>query len=114
MKPKGSSLWLMPSGKIYKRFSNLIKKLAKEYDDPVFEPHITLLGEFTDSLEVSAKGANELVSGQKPFTVNLEEIDYQAFYFRTLFVKAKKTQPLLALHNRAKEVFNIQNIPPYM
>lgn len=111
---KGYTLWLMPKGTVYERFFGLIKKLALENNGPVFEPHVTLLGEFTNSLEEAIKGAKELVKDQNPFTINLEEIDYQDFYFRTLFVKAQITQPLLALHEHAKALFNMRSIPPYM
>ena len=55
----------------------------------------------------------QVVHGQKPFTINMGEIGYEDFYFRTLFVRAKETEALLALHNRAKEIFKM-NIPPYM
>lgn len=113
MKSKGHTLWLIPTGKAYEKFSNLIKKLAKEYNAPVFEPHITLLGDFMQPEEECIELTKQLVLGQKPFTINMGEVGYEDFYFRTLFVRADKTEPLLALHNRAKEIFKV-DIPPYM
>lgn len=115
---KGYSLWLMPPGEYYKRFADLIKTLAQKYGGPVFQPHITLLGElmakFPYSEEESIRLTEELVTGQKPFSIVLKEIDYQDFYFRALFVKVDVTKPLLGLHEKAKETFGIQNIPPFM
>ena len=64
MKSKGHTLWLMPTGESYKRFSNLIKKLAKQYNAPVFEPHITLLGDFKQPLDECIKLIQQVVSGQ--------------------------------------------------
>lgn len=49
MKSKGYSLWLMPREELYHKFANLIKKLAKKYNAPKFEPHITLLGQIFQS-----------------------------------------------------------------
>jgi len=49
MKAKGHSLWLMPTGEVYDKFSILIKRLAGEYNTPIFEPHIILLGETMQS-----------------------------------------------------------------
>lgn len=114
MYSEGYTLWLIPKGEIGKRFSDLIKKLAKENNAPVFSPHITLLGSCTNDEKEAISKTQQLVSGQKPFTVKLGEIDYEDYHFRTLFIRAEKSEPLLALHNKAKEIFGNQDIPPYM
>ena len=114
MKSKGHTLWLVPTGDSFKKFRSLIEKLAQEYKAQVFKPHVTLLGEITRPEEECIRLTKQLVSGQKPFTIEMEQIDYQDFYFRTLFVKAKKTKPLLALHTLAKEVFQMDDTLPYM
>lgn len=103
----------MPTGQAYEKFSNLIKKLAEEYNAPVFAPHVTLIGEFMQPEKDCIRLTKQLVLRQQPFTVNMGEIDYEDFYFRTLFVRAEKTETLLALHNRSKEIFKM-DIPPYM
>lgn len=54
-----------------------------------------------------------MAHGQKAFLANLTTIDHQDLFFRALFVKVRKTRPLLKLHDRAKKIFEIQNIPPY-
>jgi 2'-5' RNA ligase len=114
MKAKGCSLWLMPTDKAYDKFSDLIKRLTEEYNSPLFEPHVTLLGEMTQSDEEVIKRAEQLVRGQRSFPITLRTVDYQDFYFRTLFVRADRSEPLVALHNRAREEFEMQDIPPYM
>lgn len=114
MKSKGYTLWLMPKGASYDKFANLIKKFAKENIGPVFEPHVTLLGEIMFLEEEAVNRTQQLVLDQKQFQVTLQNIDYEDFYFRTLFIRAEITEPLLTLHNRAKEIFGIENIPWYM
>ena len=114
MKSLGHTLWLLPTGTAYDKFENLIRKLAGEHNAPVFQPHITLLGEFIQPQQECIEKTKLLVEHQKPFTVSLEEIGYQDYFFRTLFVYAQKTGPLLNLHNKAKEIFKMQGIPPYM
>ncbi len=114
MKSKGYTLWLMPKGKIYEKYADLIKKLARENNAPVFQPHITLLGEFMQPQDECIKKTKQLVAGQKPFVINLKEIGFQDYFFRTLFIYAENSKQLLDLHNRAKEIFQMQNIPPYM
>lgn len=38
------SLWLIPKGNIFKKYSRIIRDLSKQYSSPYFEPHITLIG----------------------------------------------------------------------
>lgn len=113
MESKGYSLWLMPSGENYNIFENLIKKLANEYNGPVFQPHVTLLGEIILPETDAIRKTEQLVDGQKPFSITLKQIDYEDFYFRTLFVKAVITKPLQTLYNKAKEIFAM-DVPLYM
>ena len=114
MRAKAYSLWLMPTGEVYNKFSDLIRRLAMEYSSPIFEPHVTLLGELMQSEEDIIRKTGQLAEGKEPFPVTLTTIDYQDFYFRALFVKVEETEPLILLHNRTKEVFGMQNIQVYM
>lgn len=113
MKSKGYTLWLVPTGEVFRKFSNIINKLAKDYDAPVFDPHVTLLGEIMQPEDECIVKTKQLVKNQKPFIVNLEAIGYQDYYWRTLFVYAKKTPNLQNLHERAKKIFDME-VPPYM
>lgn len=114
MKSKGYTLWLVPKEPVYSRFSKLITNLAKKYGGPLFEPHVTLLGELTLSEKRLIFLIEKLVEKQKPFTITLNKIAYEDYYFRTLIVKALKTRPLLALHQKAKKIFEVKNTSPYM
>lgn len=114
MKAKGYSLWLMPEEERHGELAALLKILAKEYRSPLFEPHVTLIGGIVLSEEMVIIRSQQLALGQKSFSVTLQTVNYQDYYFRALFVKAEKTQPLLALHNRAKKIFEMQEIPSYM
>lgn len=113
MKAKGHSLWLMPKGVVYDRLSGIIKRLAIEYNAPVFSPHVTLLGEAMQSEVDIIERIQELVSGQKPFPITLSTVGYGDAYFKALFVEVGETEPLLALHERAKGIFDMKDTPPY-
>ena len=103
----------MPKGDIYKKYDELIKKLAKENNGPVFKPHVTLLRDIELAEDEVIKRTEELVSGQKPFQINLGEIGYEDYRFRALFVKTVISPQLQNLHDRAKQIFEME-IPPYM
>lgn len=111
---KGYTLWLMPKGEQYNRFSDLIKRLAHEHGGPVFEPHVTLLGDIEQPEEEVIRKTEHLVLNQQSFPLTLRQVNYQDYHFRALFVKAEIAGPLQTLHERAKVIFNMQDIPPYM
>lgn len=113
MKSKGHTLWLIPTGEAHNKYSNLIKKLAKEYNSPVFEPHVTLLGEFLNPVEDCIEKTKQLVAGQQPFIIKMNNIGCQDYFWRTLFVYAEKSPQLQALHDKAKKIFNME-LPPFM
>lgn len=113
MVSKGYTLWLMPKGEVYNNFFNLIKKLAREYQGPLFVPHVTLLGEIELSKEEIIKRTKILVQNQKSFPIVLKQIAYEEFFFRALIVLAQISEPLQKLHERAKKIFEM-NIPAYM
>lgn len=111
MKAKGHSLWLMPENETYQKFSSLIQQLANMYNGPIFKPHITLLGEVLGEEEIIVQKAQELASAHIAFPVQLENVAYEDYYFRALFVRAEKTAPLQQLHDDAKRIFDMEAIP---
>ncbi len=114
MKAKGYSLWLMPEGDIYPKGAKLIESIVKRYKTPFFEPHVTLLGEILGDEHEIIEKSEKLASEFKHLTITLESIDYQDYFFRALYVKAQKSDPLLQLHKDAKEIFKMNEVPEYM
>lgn len=114
MRAKGYSLWLMPQGNKYQLVSNVINDLAIKYNSPVFEPHVTLIGEVSGDEHEIVEKTEEFASHTAAFTIQLENIDIQDYFFRALFIKAKASRELLNLHKNAKQIFSMQNIPEYM
>ncbi|HLD01745.1 MAG TPA: 2'-5' RNA ligase family protein [Patescibacteria group bacterium] len=111
----GYSLWLQPEGEDYQEFSSLIKQLAAKYHGPVFEPHVTLLGGFPQNDEQQVIFlTQQLAKRHTTFAIQLKEIDYEDFYFRTLFIHVEKTPELLKLNSEARKLFGISNEPPFM
>lgn len=105
MKTSGYTVNILPTGTEFIKFDNIIKKLADEYKTFIFDPHITLLGQASDNKESALELMGSLTSNQKPFTVTLNKVDFQDYFFRALFVLAEKTEPLLSLHEKAKRFF---------
>lgn len=112
----GYSLWLQPESQVFERFANIIRDLAGQHGGPIFEPHVTLLGEVAapDQPEKDVvEKTKAIVEGRKLVSVYLTEIDFQDYYFRTLYVLADRSPELLGLYDRALEVFG-REFSPYM
>lgn len=49
--------------------------MAKEYDAPIFELHVNLLGEIIQSEEDAIGRLQQLALRQRPFSINLSTVD---------------------------------------
>mgnify|MGYP001563314316 CR=1 FL=1 len=114
MKAKGYSLWFVPSGSDYYALKDEIKKLSDKFKAPVFEPHITLLGEIEEEKDEMIKKAFTLTSRIKPFEVELNNICSGENYFQKLFYLTNKPKELILANEKAKEIFKRQNDPLYV
>lgn len=114
MKGTGYSINILPKGEEYNRFETLIIKLAEEYGAPLFAPHITVLGQASDNEETAIKLMKQLISNQKPFSVTLNKVDFQDYFFRALYVLVEKIEPLIKLHEKAKQIFGKKDTAEYM
>ena len=115
------SLWLMPEGELLKKFSDLITQISEEYDSPKFIPHVTLLGSLTGfTKEEALAKTTEIAKSIEPFTIRLTYVtypssypnDYEAFY-RSLYILAERTGPLMEANQLARKLFRRENDPPF-
>ncbi len=109
----GHSLWLMPKGPSYASLKNCIHSLAKKHRGPLFEPHLTLLGELSNPLPEILKKTQTLASTVQPFQINLIKIGAQDSYFTCLYIAAKKIKALTQFHQSAARVFADSNVRPF-
>jgi len=91
--------WLIPSEPAHSFFQGIINDLARRYDAPVFEPHLTV-----------HVGANRAGAGQQalggvtrectPITLKPLDIDHSDEFIKTLFVQ-------FALSNELQQIDDI-------
>lgn len=114
MKTTGYTVNILPPDAEFTRFDSIIRMLADEYKTFIFDPHITLLGQATDNEEAALRLMENLTSNQKPFSITLNKVGFRDYFFRALFVLAEKTEPLLSLHEKAKQIFGKPGNDDYM
>ncbi len=104
-KIKHYALWLRLENEARERFQALIAILSRRYHAPLFEPHVTLLGDITGSdAEVMAKTAR-LALEIEPFDMQLTTADHRDEYYRCLYVKAVPTNALMEANRLARRLF---------
>jgi 2'-5' RNA ligase len=111
---KGYSLWLMPSGKTYDKLSNLISGLSKRFSTPVFEPHVTLIGEVEEPKEEVISKTRQLAKTIQPYVIKLTKAGYLDEYFRCIFIHAEESEDVVRANYLARKIFNRPNDPRYM
>jgi 2'-5' RNA ligase len=108
------SIWLMPSGETYRQLSGLIFRLSQQYASPNFEPHVTLLGGLMGTEEELVSKTLQLAALLRPFTVELDQVEYLDEYFRSLFVRVKETRAIMEANKQARLVLGHKGGPAYM
>ena len=97
------SLWLVPErdGPAFAALAELIRDLARQFDTPVFDPHVTLVGGLEGDEAALAAAAKDVAGIERP-QIELTEIVSRDSYFQRLVVAAAPTPPLLRAHALAR------------
>lgn len=100
------SFWLIPSEEDKEFFQDIIDNLAKQYDAPVFTPHVTIYsGEYTPE-ESPAELLDNAIQGIQSFSLRVDQLLYTDQFTKTLFVQFYPnpflTQISETLHNCSK------------
>ena len=107
-------LWLKPSREASHQFAHVIQQLALELDAPVFEPHITLLGNLEGSEAEQVARSNELARRLRPFPINVSGPAFGEDYFHCVFLVADMTPSLLHVHALARQIFHQEDNSHYL
>jgi len=78
--------WLIPAEPAHRFFQDLINELARRYDAPVFEPHVTIyaVADSTDAIDTTpSKAARDC----EPIVLQALEVSHSDEFVKTLFVE---------------------------
>lgn len=108
------TLWLEPTGKTHELLATTIAHLSQEHGGPLFDPHVTLLGDMAGQEGKLLHKTEKLAHALSPFDLTLTIPAFQDQYFRCVFMRVEETVPLLDAHTLARKVFHKEDAPPYM
>ena len=100
------SLWLKPTGRAYEVLVRTIRELAHELGAPLFEPHVTLLGQLEGTEQAHVRRCEELAGQLQPFQITLIDPSYRSEYFQCLFMRVQQTPAAMSAHALARRVFH--------
>ena len=110
----GYHLFFQPQGALTEQLSGIIRQLAKEYDGPVFAPHVTLLARIPDADEDELiEKTKVLATKMQPFSLTIGELRIEDAYFRALYALLVEQDALRTLHEQASEVFGMEPSSAY-
>ncbi len=108
------SLWLMPTGAVYDKFSQLISQLAEQNSSPSFPPHVTLVGSIEADEEEMINKTQDVAKLIHPYTIKLMNVDYTDYYYRSLFVRVEPTEDVMKAYQKVREIFPSPQETGYM
>lgn len=99
------ALWLLPPPDTYSRLQKLIDALAEEHGTVLFEPHITLLGGLSGTVEDLSALTDELAASVPPISVKLAEFGFEDEYYRCLYLKVQRDEGIMNTNRMANDLF---------
>jgi 2'-5' RNA ligase len=93
--------WLIPAEPARSHFRSLIQNLARRFDAPVFEPHVTLCVTEPGN-EDPAEVLRETFRNINPPSLFITTINYSDEFTKTLFVEFRPDESLVSLNEKLR------------
>lgn len=87
--------------------TEIIIKLAQKYNNPVFQPHCTLVGKTDISLPIMKSAIINLMSNYKLIEVHPLKMGYTNNLWRALYIELKELQILTKWHEHICNLLSI-------
>jgi 2'-5' RNA ligase len=89
--------WLIPAEPAHTFFQRLIEDLARRYDAPLFEPHVTIYVGANDA-DAAEKALLKAARECQPINLKALGVDHSGEFIKTLFVQFAPNRKLRQLH----------------
>jgi 2'-5' RNA ligase len=97
------SVWLTPCEKHAQELLATIRRLARQYNAPVFYPHVTITSGFSPDFESLRADIDAATAGVAPFSMRVDSLDCTEDLFKTLFVTFHASDRLQDLYGQVRE-----------
>ena len=103
------SIWVIPPAPLNKHLLDIIKQLADVYQGPLFEPHMTVLGNIDLELKKLDESVRKVAVITPKLNLSLESVSFSTTYFQNVLLRVKSTAELLNLNIELKKALNEDN-----
>jgi len=103
------SIWIVPPEPVFSQIKKIIDKLSKKYESPLFEPHMTIVGNIDKDLSEIEKKIKILRSNDKKLELTLGPVSFSTTYFQSVLVRVNSTAKLMKLNLDIKEILGLEN-----
>lgn len=103
------SIWLQPPEPVFSELQKIIKDLARQYNAPVFEPHMTVLGGFEYDLEELVSKVKTVTSQIQDIELSLGPVSFSTTYYQSVFVRVNSSAVLMQLNLDVKKALGFEN-----
>jgi len=98
------SLWLLPHEQTTKTcLTEVVTGLAARHDGPVFEPHMTMLGDVDLTLDMLSEKMKEVAQNTSILELKTSSVEYSTSYYQCVFVRVRPTPRLMQLFDDMKQ-----------
>lgn len=94
--------WLMPAESSRTFFASIIEDLARRFDAPTFEPHVTIYITAKND-DIPAEILSRVLNGLSPLRLSPLNLQYSDSFTKTLFVQFKSSPLLTRLSDALRE-----------
>ncbi|KFG68649.1 hypothetical protein JH26_15985 [Microvirga sp. BSC39] len=108
------SIWLMPRDEDEQAFAVIVRNLAKRFDSPVFQPHLTLVEDMPRTCEELKPLLEQLTEGMASFTAPVDAVEESSLYYRSFYARFPVSVPLRTLKERAVGLFEVGSLETFM
>lgn len=96
------SLWLMPCASELAELTALVAKLAPEFGESAFIPHVTIQGDIAMDLDKLAAHTKALAAASPVQSWSVASVESRPFFFRCLYLRFPVTPAFKALQKSAQ------------
>lgn len=107
--PERYSIWTIPPEPVKSQLQAIIIGLSRNHRGPVFEPHMTLIGDVKKDKEAMIETTEALAEGLTELKLSLGEISFGTTFFQSVFIKVLATAELMELNLKANRLLGTKN-----
>jgi 2'-5' RNA ligase len=108
------SIWLMPPSDQEEFFAAIVRSLAKRFDSPVFQPHLTLVEDMPRSCDELKPLAEQVAAAVASFEAAVETVEESELYYRSFYARFPVTSQLRTSKEKAVDLFKVGSVESFM